>query len=367
MSHQIDYSSYFSGPEDAIPSLSALEIQTIKDKIWNITQELYNDESNGFQQVFRSFNDYLSHINNSVHNDNSFRMFSAYFNQFINMKSSGRMDELKIYLQGTTDVKIVYKLDQVFKAIADFKYNVTDKELQIFQLTYFYNKIFSKISADFDKYDNEIQLYNSHVDKLDSNEQSSVRSQYLNKHSFQWYNHLAFINMTDKIYNHMKEFMEYFMPKLNTKQVENTKCKTTKPPVKKTTKKKIPAALRNAVWNESNGAESKVGSCYVCKEVITFSSFHSGHVQAEANGGDITLDNLKPICGLCNSSMGKMNMDDFIKKYGFDKIEAKDKTLFQFNKKTTIGTIMNKLDKKDKKTISGILYKSKLCNLSEML
>ena len=45
----------------------------------------------------------------------------------------------------------------------------------------------------------------------------------------------------------------------------------------------------------------------------------------------------------------------------------KDKTLFQFNKKTTIGTIMNKLDKKDKKTISGILYKSKLCNLSEML
>lgn len=365
------YSDYQSCEnEETVSQLSELEIQTIKDKIWSITQELYNDESNGFLQVFYRFNDHLSNINNNtVHYDSNFRTYCAYFNQFINMKSPERMDELKMNLKLTMDQKILYKLDTIIKSIKDFNYNANDKSLQIFQLTYFYNKIFSKISEDFDNYDKEVQLYNSHINKLDSNEQRSLRSLNLNKHSFQWYTHLEFSpNMSDETYIHMKEFIEYFMPRLNTESVEKVKCnKINKEPQKRSRKKKIPAALRNAVWNECNGSESKVGSCYVCKEMITFSSFHSGHVQAEANGGDITLDNLKPICGLCNSSMGKMNMEDFIKKYGFDKIKPKDNTLFELNKQTTIETIMNKLDKKDKKTISSILYKNKLCNLSEML
>lgn len=365
------YSDYQSCEnQETISKLSELEIQTIKDKIWRITQELYNDESNGFLQVFYRFNDYLSNINNKiVHYDSNFRTYCAYFKQFINMKSSERMDQLKMNLQSTTDLKILYKLDAIIKSIKDFNYNANDKSLQIFQLTYFYNKIFSKISADFDKYDNEVQLYNSHINKLDSNEQRCFRSQNLNKHSFKWYTHLEFsTNMAYETYIHMEEFIGYFMPRLNTESVENVKCnKTNNKTKKRARKKKIPAALRNAVWNECNGTESKVGSCYVCKEMITFSSFHSGHVLAEANGGDITLDNLKPICGLCNSSMGKMNMEDFIKKYGFDKIKPKDKTLFELNKHTPIEIIMNKLDKKDKKTISSILYKNKLCNLSEML
>ena len=366
--------------ENPICSYSPLEIQTIKDKIWNITEELYNDESNGFQQVFRKFNDYLMRITNDIsHTDSEFRMYASYFNQFQNRNTPELMSELKTHLQYTNDTTIIYKLDQVINAIGDYNYNATDKHLQTFQLTYFYNKILSEMSANFDEYSDELQLYNTHIDKLDSDEQRSVRSQYLYKNSFQWYNHLEFINITDKIYNHMKEFIKYFMPKLDTtnsapiitmskpQKKSAASNSTNSSASKKPTKKKIPAALRNAVWNESNGSESKVGPCYVCKETITFSSFHCGHVQAEANGGDVTLINLKPICGLCNSSMGKMNMTEFITKYGFDKIKSKDKTVFKLSKKATIETVMKNLNKKDQKTVSSILYKNKLCNLSHIL
>ena len=44
--------------------------------------------------------------------------------------------------------------------------------------------------------------------------------------------------------------------------------------------------------------------------------FPCGHIIAEANGGLLKLDNLKPVCVSCNSSMGTQNMDEYILKYG---------------------------------------------------
>ena len=46
-------------------------------------------------------------------------------------------------------------------------------------------------------------------------------------------------------------------------------------------------------------------------------SFHCGHIIAESKGGELSVNNLKPICQSCNSSMGTQNMDEYIKKYGF--------------------------------------------------
>ncbi len=45
-------------------------------------------------------------------------------------------------------------------------------------------------------------------------------------------------------------------------------------------------------------------------------NFVCGHIIAEANGGELKLDNLKPICVSCNSSMGVQNMNEYIQKYG---------------------------------------------------
>ncbi len=56
--------------------------------------------------------------------------------------------------------------------------------------------------------------------------------------------------------------------------------------------------------------------CQCClREEISIGNFHAGHILAHVNGGLSTLDNLVPICMLCNTSMGAYNLNDFIKKY----------------------------------------------------
>ena len=65
------------------------------------------------------------------------------------------------------------------------------------------------------------------------------------------------------------------------------------------------------------------GKCYCCKtSVIEITNFDCGHIISEFNGGNISIDNLKPICGTCNTSMGTENMNEFIENYGFDKINV---------------------------------------------
>ena len=41
--------------------------------------------------------------------------------------------------------------------------------------------------------------------------------------------------------------------------------------------------------------------------------FEVGHVVSVHDNGDLSIENLRPICGLCNRSMGTMNMVEFIK------------------------------------------------------
>jgi 5-methylcytosine-specific restriction endonuclease McrA len=85
----------------------------------------------------------------------------------------------------------------------------------------------------------------------------------------------------------------------------------------KKTKEKIPTAVKKTLWSLTfpNGSQ---GTCYCCKtEVISQTNFDCGHIISEKNGGKVELDNLKPICPSCNSSMGTKNMDDYIKEFGF--------------------------------------------------
>lgn len=81
-------------------------------------------------------------------------------------------------------------------------------------------------------------------------------------------------------------------------------------------KKRIPAAIKRLVWNIYVGETIGKTKCMCCNWTdITQSSFHCGHVIAESRGGQITVDNLRPICQNCNSSMGSENMMDFIDRY----------------------------------------------------
>jgi len=98
---------------------------------------------------------------------------------------------------------------------------------------------------------------------------------------------------------------------------ENILPITNATPIKKrATKEKIPATLKNILWHNYFNT-SLTGLCQCCKvEQISKAIFDAGHIISEKNGGKVVLENLKPICKLCNSSMGKTNMDDFMKKYG---------------------------------------------------
>jgi hypothetical protein len=92
---------------------------------------------------------------------------------------------------------------------------------------------------------------------------------------------------------------------------------------KETTKKKkqpIPSHVKTLIWNHWIGHDKAEAFCLCCKVTkISIRSFHAGHIIAESKGGDMTVKNLKPICGPCNHSMGAMNMDEFIKKFGLGK------------------------------------------------
>ncbi len=86
------------------------------------------------------------------------------------------------------------------------------------------------------------------------------------------------------------------------------------------TKSKIPATLRNSVWNSYIGKKNKEGMCFCCNsEQISSGNFECGHIVAESEGGEINIQNLRPICSLCNKSMGGKNMEDFMKKCGYQK------------------------------------------------
>lgn len=81
-------------------------------------------------------------------------------------------------------------------------------------------------------------------------------------------------------------------------------------------KRHIPSTVKRLVWNRYIGEEIGRTRCLCCRVTfITQLSFHCGHVKSEKNGGKIEIDNLRPICQNCNSSMGTMNMKQFIKKY----------------------------------------------------
>ena len=99
------------------------------------------------------------------------------------------------------------------------------------------------------------------------------------------------------------------------KRLEDEKKKEKEEAKKK--KQSIPKQVRVIVWNHYIGEDIIKHKCLCCKKVtITNTNFDVGHVLSEKNGGTHEINNLRPICGACNHSMGSENMVDFVVKYG---------------------------------------------------
>lgn len=92
-------------------------------------------------------------------------------------------------------------------------------------------------------------------------------------------------------------------------------------------KQPIPATVKRLVWNTYIGECIGKSKCYCCRvSDITQLSFHCGHVVSEKNGGKITVENLRPICQNCNSSMRTTNMNEFIEKHGLHNLQPSQDT-----------------------------------------
>ena len=78
-------------------------------------------------------------------------------------------------------------------------------------------------------------------------------------------------------------------------------------------KQKIPRALREQVWLTYVGKKFD-SKCFVgwCGNIISVFNFEVGHNIPESKGGTLDIQNLRPICGKCNRSMGNMySIDEF--------------------------------------------------------
>jgi len=117
-------------------------------------------------------------------------------------------------------------------------------------------------------------------------------------------------------------------------------------------KKSIPLSLKALVWNKYIGEEKGIGYCQCCrKNIIKQISFHCGHIISERNGGSTTLNNLIPLCQTCNLSMGKQNMNDFVKKYGFHDNEPDNESPKRTINKTKKKLVNNNIDNVNNNTI----------------
>jgi len=74
--------------------------------------------------------------------------------------------------------------------------------------------------------------------------------------------------------------------------------------------RKISNKLRRRVWKKRNPNLTS-GNCFVCNKSVDDEEFQCGHIKAHFYGGDITIDNLEPICGSCNRDMGIENLNDY--------------------------------------------------------
>jgi hypothetical protein len=85
----------------------------------------------------------------------------------------------------------------------------------------------------------------------------------------------------------------------------------------KNQKKTIGPKLRIQIWKkEFDNEYESVCPFYRCTNIIHngLNGFHCGHVISEFNGGEISFENLRPICFSCNSHMGTTNWDEYEKK-----------------------------------------------------
>lgn len=100
--------------------------------------------------------------------------------------------------------------------------------------------------------------------------------------------------------------------------------------MKKTIKKKYKDLEKKSttVWTKYFGISNETGKCFCCQEEINSSTFIC---KLENNDQEDTIDNLRPVCEKCNTSMETKNLIDY--KNEISKTKKKKKSITKDLKK----------------------------------
>jgi len=99
-------------------------------------------------------------------------------------------------------------------------------------------------------------------------------------------------------------------------------------------KQKISHVMKRLVWNTYIGEEIGKIKCMCCKlSDITQLTFDCGHIISESTGGELSIDNLIPICHSCNLSMGSQNLNEFMEINGLNQQNISVELLLNQKKK----------------------------------
>ena len=149
---------------------------------------------------------------------------------------------------------------------------------------------------------------------LEVSSEKSAQCINKNKNTFKF---ISFINKSviTEQYTITKSTIHKLFSKIPTEILSQIKDLTQHTNLKQP-KMKISKALRCAVWTKYIGKDIGTSKCLCCniKEISCF-DFECGHVVAESKGGPTNIENLRPICSICNNSMGTTDMNEFKNKF----------------------------------------------------
>ena len=227
-------------------------------------------------------------------------------------------NKYKIYNISEIEYRTAYPSIDIFGDIIEFdfkieyknlyfKYN-TDKINEINNIMYYssdpnFNDVFRYIVNTYNEIYNQIKFYNQ-IDKLKFIAENIIIPKYYEE-----------LQKTIIEEPNIKQNITTVVEEQKQENINDEIIKIDKP--KKNKKKTIPLALKRNVWNKHIGESIGKALCQCCKLTeITQLNFSCGHIISEFNNGEVKLNNLKPICVSCNSSMGTKNMDEFILEFG---------------------------------------------------
>ena len=133
------------------------------------------------------------------------------------------------------------------------------------------------------------------------------------------------------MYNYINEEYCFDWVKDIIKQLTGEELKKTKI----IRKKKISKKNRQEVWTKYNGNNVKF-KCFCCNDIELngLGSWECGHIISEINGGNLNIENLRPICSGCNKSIATANMIEYMSKNYPNRLKNNEKQTNTKNSKS---------------------------------